>query len=46
MEYIGLLAPVAFVFALGALAQVGQLKKDVDKMKVELAQLNGHTRSE
>lgn len=27
MQFIGLLAPIAFVFALAALAQVGALKK-------------------
>lgn len=39
MEYmwiIGLLAPAAFVFALAALAQVGSLKKEVEKLKEEL----------
>jgi len=36
MEYVGLLAPIAFVFALAALTQVGALKKEVDKLKEEL----------
>lgn len=36
MEFIGLLAPIAFVFALSALAQVGSLKKEVEKLKEEL----------
>lgn len=36
MEFIGLLAPVAFVFALAALAQIGALKKEVDKLKEEI----------
>lgn len=36
MEYVGLLAPIAFVFALSALAQVGSLKKEVEKLKEEL----------
>lgn len=36
MENVGLLAPVAFVFALAALAQVGSLKKEVEKLKEEL----------
>ncbi len=36
MEYVGLLAPLAFVFALAALAQVGALKKEVDMLKEEL----------
>ncbi len=33
MEFIGLLAPIAFVFALAALAQVGALKKEVALLK-------------
>lgn len=36
VEYVGLLAPIAFVFALSALAQVGSLKKEVEKLKEEL----------
>ncbi len=36
MQYIGMLAPIAFVFALAALAQVGSLKKEVDELKQEL----------
>ncbi len=40
MEYIGLLAPIAFVFALGALAQVGALKKEVDMLKKEFRSKN------
>ncbi len=36
MEFVGLLAPIAFVFALAALTQVGALKKEVDKLKEEL----------
>jgi len=36
MQYVGLLAPIAFVFAISALAQVGALKKEVDKLKEEL----------
>lgn len=39
MEFVGALAPLAFVFALAALAQVGQLKKRVDKLEEELAHL-------
>ena len=39
MEYLGILAPVAFVFALGALAQVGSLKKEVEQLKDELEKL-------
>ena len=36
MEYVGLLAPIPFVFALAALAQVGALKKEVEKLKEEM----------
>lgn len=36
MQYVGLLAPIAFVFALAALAQVGSLKKEVDFLKDKL----------
>ena len=36
MEYVGLLAPIAFVFALASLAQVGSLKKEVEKLKEEM----------
>lgn len=41
MEFIGLLAPVAFVFALAALAQVGQVRKQLGKVEQELASLRG-----
>ena len=37
MEYIGLLAPIAFVFALAALAQIGALRKELNRVKEELA---------
>ena len=33
MEYVGLLAPIAFVFALSALAQIGTMKKEIDRLK-------------
>jgi len=33
MQYVGLLAPIAFVFALSALSQVGSLKKEVAELK-------------
>jgi len=36
VEFIGLLAPIAFVFALAALAQVGSLKKEVEQLKEKL----------
>lgn len=36
MEFIGLLAPIAFVFALAALAQVSSLKKEVEQLKEEI----------
>lgn len=36
MEFVGLLAPIAFVFALAALVQVGSLKKEVELLKEDL----------
>jgi hypothetical protein len=36
MEFIGLIAPIAFVFALAALAQVGALKKEVQALQEEI----------
>lgn len=33
MEYVGLLAPIAFVFAIAALSQVNGLKKEVEELK-------------
>lgn len=39
MEFVGLLAPIAFVFALAALSQIGVLKKEIGKLKEELEQL-------
>ena len=39
MEFIGLLAPVAFVFALSAIGQVSSLKKEVEQLKEELKKL-------
>jgi len=32
VEYIGLLAPIAFVFALAALAQIGALRKELNRV--------------
>lgn len=39
MEVVGYLAPVAFVFALAALSQVGSLKKEIEQLKIELEKL-------
>lgn len=39
MEFVGLLAPIAFVFAMSAYSQIAPLKKEVEKIKAELAQL-------
>lgn len=36
MQYVGLLAPIAFVFALSALAQIGSLKKEIDNLKAKI----------
>ncbi len=35
MEYIGLLAPIAFVFSLSALAQIAALKKEIAELRKE-----------
>ncbi len=40
MQFVGLLAPIAFVFALAALAQIGSLKKEVEQLKEELNNLS------
>ncbi len=40
MQYVGLLAPIAFVFALAALAQIGELKKEVKQLKEEVNKLS------
>lgn len=39
MDYLAFLAPVAFVFALSALAQVGSLKKEVKVLKEAIENL-------
>lgn len=39
MEIVAYLAPIAFVFALAALSQVGALKKEVEGLKEDLARL-------
>lgn len=39
MEFIGLLAPIAFVFALSATSQIAALKKEVEKIRLELTQM-------
>lgn len=39
MEVVGYFAPIAFVFALAALAQISALKKEVDRLKAELHKL-------
>ena len=36
MQFVGLLAPIAFVFALAALVQVGSLRKEVEQLKKEV----------
>lgn len=42
MQFIGLLAPIAFVFALAALAQVGALKKEITLLNEEMAKLKNN----
>ena len=39
MQFVGSLAPIAFVFALAALARVGTLKKEVEQLKAEVGEL-------
>ncbi len=36
MEFIGLLAPIAFVFAIAALTRINALEKEVEKLKEKL----------
>ncbi len=33
MEFVGLLAPIAFVFAITALTKINKLEKEVNKLK-------------
>jgi len=42
MQFIGLLAPIAFVFALAALAQVGALKKEIALLNEEVTNLKNN----
>jgi hypothetical protein len=42
MQFVGLLAPIAFVFALAALAQVGALKKEVALLNEEISLLKNN----
>jgi cell division protein FtsB len=39
MEYIGLLAPIAFIFSIAAYSQVSSLKKEVEALKAEVERL-------
>ena len=39
MQYIGLLAPLAFVYALSALSQIGVLKKEVAELRNQIARM-------
>ena len=41
LEFVGLLAPVAFVFALSAISQISSLKKEVEQLKKEIEVLKG-----
>ncbi len=38
---VGYLAPIAFVFAIGALSYYGKLKKEIEQIKKELEKLKG-----
>ena len=39
VEYVGLLAPIAFVFAISAYTQLSALRKEVESLKAEIAKL-------
>jgi hypothetical protein len=39
MEYVGLLAPIAFVFAIGAYNQLATLRREIESLKVEIEKL-------
>jgi AmiR/NasT family two-component response regulator len=39
VEYVGLLAPIAFVFAMSAYCQLSALRKEVESLKEEIAKL-------
>ncbi len=39
MEIFGLLAPIAFVFSLGALARVASLKKELETINEEVRKM-------
>lgn len=39
MEFVGLLAPIAFIFGLAAYSQVSSLKKEVEALKEEVQRL-------
>jgi hypothetical protein len=45
MQFVALLAPVAFVFALAALAQVGSLKKKLEELQKEIEALKQEKQS-
>ena len=45
MQYVGLLAPIAFVFALSALSQVGSLKKEIEELKKEVKAIKAELQS-
>ncbi len=46
MQYVGTLAPIAFVFALAALAQIGTLKRQVESLEQELTDLKQHVQDD
>jgi len=39
MQYVGLLAPIAFIFAISALAQVASLKKQMEVLEKTVDEL-------
>lgn len=39
MEFMGYLSPLAFVFSLAAISQIGALKKEIAHLKSEIEKL-------
>ena len=39
MEYVGLLVPIAFVFAISAYSQLAALRREIESLKVEIEKI-------
>jgi hypothetical protein len=39
VEFLGYMAPIAFVFALSAISQVSMLKEEIEQLKKDLEKL-------